>query len=102
MYGYYTLTLTRSTDITKFNARLLPDEQRALDFVNADLFVAKHAETLVWKPILDWIVAPPMRRTRPIVRAESNTTWKRDGWSNRPVPDAPPSHRKNFAYGRKS
>ena len=56
-YGYYTLTLTASTDITKFTVQLLPDDQRALDFGHADLFMAKDAPTLVWKPILDWLVA---------------------------------------------
>jgi hypothetical protein len=40
-------------DITKFNAQLLPDERRGFDFVHADLFLAKLAETLVGKPILD-------------------------------------------------
>ncbi len=56
-YGYYTTTLTGSTDITKFTVQLLPDDQRALDFGHADLFLAKNAETLVWQPILDWLVA---------------------------------------------
>jgi hypothetical protein len=34
-----------------------PDDQRMLDFAHGDLFLAKHADKLVWKPILDWIVA---------------------------------------------
>jgi hypothetical protein len=50
------LTLA-DTDITKFNVQLLPDEQRALDFGHADLFLATDAQKLVWKPILDWLVA---------------------------------------------
>jgi hypothetical protein len=37
--------------------QFLPDDRRALDFGHADLFTATNAETLVWKPILDWIVA---------------------------------------------
>ena len=40
-------------DITKFNAKLLPDERRVSDVVHAGLFLAKHAETLVGKPILE-------------------------------------------------
>jgi len=56
-YGYYTTTLTASKDITKFTVQLQPDDQRAVDFGHADLFMARDAETLVWKPILDWLVA---------------------------------------------
>ena len=56
-YGYYTTTLTASTDITKFTVQFQPDDQRMLDFGHGDLFLAKHADKLVWKPILDWIVA---------------------------------------------
>ena len=37
--------------------QILPDEQRALDFGHADLFLATDAQKLVWKPILDWLVA---------------------------------------------
>jgi len=55
-YGYHMLTLA-DTDITKFNVQLLPDEQRALDLGHADLFLATDAQKLVWKPILDWLVA---------------------------------------------
>jgi pimeloyl-ACP methyl ester carboxylesterase len=55
--GYYTTTLTASRDITRFTVQFLPDDRRALDFGHADLFTATNAETLVWKPILDWIVA---------------------------------------------
>lgn len=55
-HGYYTLTLTASTDITKFTVQLHPDDERALDFGHADLFTAQNAETLVWQPLLDWLV----------------------------------------------
>ena len=55
--GYYSTTLTASTDITKFTVQLQPDDQRASDFGHADNVLARDAETLVWKPILDWIVA---------------------------------------------
>jgi hypothetical protein len=55
--GYYSTTLTSSTDITKFITQLQPDDQRAIDFGHADNVLARDAETLVWQPILDWIVA---------------------------------------------
>lgn len=55
--GFYTLTLTESEDITEFQVQLLPDKKAVLDFGHADLFGARDAETLVWKPILDWINA---------------------------------------------
>lgn len=57
LLGYYTTTLTASKDITKFTVQFFPDDQQALDFGHADLFMARDAETLVWRPILDWIVA---------------------------------------------
>lgn len=56
-YGYYTTSLTASTDITKFTVQFQPDDQRMSDFGHADLFLATDADKLVWKPILDWIVA---------------------------------------------
>lgn len=56
-YGYYTTTLTASKDVTKVLVQLLPDDQRMMDFGHGDLAFAKNAETLVWKPILDWIKA---------------------------------------------
>jgi hypothetical protein len=56
-HGYHILTLTASTDITKFTVQLHPDDERALDFGHADLFTAMNAETLVWQRILDWLVA---------------------------------------------
>ena len=56
-YGYYTTTLTASTDITKSTVQFQPDDQRMLDFAHGDLFLANNADTPVWKPILDWIVA---------------------------------------------
>jgi len=55
--GYYSTTLTASTDITKFTVQLQPDDQRAIDIGHADTVLARDADKLVWKPILDWIVA---------------------------------------------
>ncbi len=56
-YGYYTTTLTASKDVTKFTVQLLPDDERMMDFGHADLFTATDAEALVWRPILNWILA---------------------------------------------
>ena len=55
--GYYAVTLTGSTDITKSIVQLHPNSEPELDFGHADLFTATDAETLVWKPILEWLVA---------------------------------------------
>ena len=56
-YGYYTTSLTASKDVTKFTVHFQPDDQRMLDFGHADLFMAKDAETLAWRPILNWLKA---------------------------------------------
>ena len=55
--AFYTPTLTGSKDVTKFLVQQLPGDQRAQDFGHADTVLAKGAKTLVWKPVLDWIVA---------------------------------------------
>jgi pimeloyl-ACP methyl ester carboxylesterase len=55
--GYYALTRTASKDITKFTVQLQPDDGQGIDFGHADLFTATNADTLVWQPILDWLVA---------------------------------------------
>ena len=55
--GYYAVTLTGSTDITKSIVQLHPNSEPELDFGHADLFTATNAETLVWQPILEWLVA---------------------------------------------
>jgi pimeloyl-ACP methyl ester carboxylesterase len=56
-YGIYTTTLLGSTDVTTRIVDLQPDAARLADFGHADLFIARDAETLVWDPILDWILA---------------------------------------------
>jgi len=58
-WGEYTTTLTASKDVTIHIVQLLPDEQQSQDFGHADLVAAKDAESLVWQPILDWLVAHP-------------------------------------------
>lgn len=62
--GLYSLSLTGSEDITVHIVQLQPDELRMIDFGHADLFFSDDAETLAWRPILDWLVAhsSPKRR----------------------------------------
>ena len=55
--GYYNTTITASRDVTKFTVQLLPDDQVAYDFGHADLFTARNAKQLVWRPILHWLLA---------------------------------------------
>ena len=55
--GFYTTTLTASTDVTKLIVQFQPDDLRQQDFGHVDTLLATHAETLVWQPILDWLVA---------------------------------------------
>ena len=55
--AYYAVTLTGSTDITKSIVQLHPNSEPELDFGHADLFTATNAETLVWQPILNWLLA---------------------------------------------
>lgn len=54
--GYYSLTLTGSDDISYFTVRILPYKKRVFDFAHGDVIAANDAETLVWKPILNWIL----------------------------------------------
>ena len=56
-YGVYTTTLLGSTDVTTNLVDLQPDALRLFDFGHADLFIGTDAETLVWRPILEWIQA---------------------------------------------
>ncbi len=61
----YTPSLTASMDIEQFTVQLLGDEAVASDFGHADLFFATDAESLVWQPILDWLLAHKDNRTYP-------------------------------------
>lgn len=56
-YGIYTTTLLGSTDVTTHVVNLQPAAARAVDFGHSDLFLGTDADTLVWQPILDWILA---------------------------------------------
>jgi hypothetical protein len=54
--GIYSTTLLGSQDVTTHVVQLHPTEERAADFGHADLFIANHAQTLVWQPIYDWLL----------------------------------------------
>jgi hypothetical protein len=56
-FGDYSTTLVASHDVSILIVQLLPDDQRAEDFGHVDLLTASDAETLVWRPIRDWIKA---------------------------------------------
>jgi hypothetical protein len=51
--------LTASADVTRVVVRQLPDEQRHEDFGHADTLLARSAPELVWRPVLDWLLAHP-------------------------------------------
>ena len=53
----YTTTLTGEQRCHEVHCATLAGRPAVLDFAHVDIFLAKHADTLVWKPILNWIVA---------------------------------------------
>lgn len=55
--GIYSTTLVGSTDVSILMVKLHPDEEITLDFGHIDLFTAENAPSLVWAPMLNWIVA---------------------------------------------
>jgi pimeloyl-ACP methyl ester carboxylesterase len=55
--GFYSATFTKSKDVKTLLVQRQPDDKRQEDFGHADTILANDAETAVWKPILDWIVA---------------------------------------------
>lgn len=59
--GRHTLTLFGSNDVQISTASLLPPEQVAEDFGHIDLFTAEQAPSLVWQPLLEWVVSHPGR-----------------------------------------
>jgi hypothetical protein len=50
-YGFYTWDQTASEDITHL---IVEGDQGG--FAHADLFLAQDASTLVWQPIVDWVL----------------------------------------------
>lgn len=61
--AYASTTFTSSRDVTTITVQRLPDSDEAMDFGHVDTVLARDAETLVWQPILDWIMAH--RENRP-------------------------------------
>lgn len=53
----YNTTLTQSNDVKILIVQALPDGMQASDYGHGDLLTARDADTRVWQPILDWIVA---------------------------------------------
>ncbi len=51
----YTTTFLGSTDITHLMPSLHPPDEILLDFGHIDIFLAKNAKSLVWRPVLDWV-----------------------------------------------
>jgi hypothetical protein len=56
-------TLTASRDVATITVQRLSDADRRMDFGHVDTVLAREAETLVWQPILEWIMAH--RENRP-------------------------------------
>lgn len=61
--AYASTTFTTSRDVTTITVQRLPDADEAADFGHVDTVLGTDAETLVWRPILDWIMAH--RESRP-------------------------------------
>jgi pimeloyl-ACP methyl ester carboxylesterase len=61
--AYASTTLTSSRDVTTMTVQRLSDEDEAMDFGHVDTVLAREAETFVWRPILNWIMA--RRENRP-------------------------------------
>ena len=56
-------TLTASRDVATITVQRLSDADRSMDFGHVDTVLAREAQTLVWQPILEWIMAH--RENRP-------------------------------------
>lgn len=61
--AYASTTFTASRDVTTITVQRLSDTDEAMDFGHVDTVLAREAETLVWRPILDWIMVH--RENRP-------------------------------------
>jgi pimeloyl-ACP methyl ester carboxylesterase len=61
--AYASTAFTASRDVTTITVQRLSDADEAMDFGHVDTVLATEAETLVWRPILDWIMAH--RENRP-------------------------------------
>jgi pimeloyl-ACP methyl ester carboxylesterase len=61
--AFASTALVASRDVTTITVQRLSDADEAMDFGHVDTVLATEAETLVWRPILDWIMAH--RENRP-------------------------------------
>jgi pimeloyl-ACP methyl ester carboxylesterase len=61
--AYASLAATASRDVTMLTVQRLSDEEEAMDFGHMDTVLARDADTLIWQPILDWMLAH--RENRP-------------------------------------
>jgi hypothetical protein len=57
--GLYSLTLLGSQDITTHIVSFFPPPKAAFDFGHVDLFYARRAQQLVWRPIYHWLAQHP-------------------------------------------
>ena len=71
-HSEYTLSLLGSTDVTSFIVSLYPPESAVADFAHIDLFIADNATSLVWLPVLDWIVDHSCRQ------GKADQSWKKE------------------------
>ena len=55
-YGLHTLSLLGTRDIESRIVRLRPPGQETTDFGHVDLFHARDADQLVWRPIANWLL----------------------------------------------
>jgi hypothetical protein len=55
----YNTSLTQSKDVQILIVQALSNGMQASDYGHVDLLTARDADTRVWRPILDWIVAHP-------------------------------------------
>jgi hypothetical protein len=58
-FGEYATTLVASQDVTILVVQQLGADDRAEDYGHSDLMTGFDAESLVWRPILEWISAHP-------------------------------------------
>ena len=71
-YNDYTLSLLGSTDVMSFDVSLYGPESAVVDFGHLDLFIADNAQSLVWMPILNWIVDHSCRQ------GKADQSWTKD------------------------
>ena len=56
-FGPFSTTLLGSTDVSQLLIDFEPPENRTADYGHWDLLLADNAESLVWQPILSWLLA---------------------------------------------